>query len=71
MNDPAQISQEQAQAFMAEVERKHKEWLDRRLTRSEWLELLHRCQDGYASCLFVLEKIEHELEVKHIRRDQR
>jgi hypothetical protein len=29
-------------------------------TPSEWLELLHRCQDGYATCMFVYNEIENE-----------
>lgn len=29
-------------------------------TRAEWLDLLHRCQDGEASCMFVLKEFEKE-----------
>ena len=37
--------------------------INRLLTRSEMLELLHRCQNGEASCLYTLKVIEaHILE---------
>lgn len=31
-------------------------------SRAEWLDLLHRCQDGYASCAFVASAIEDEMD---------
>lgn len=30
--------------------------------RAEWLDLLHKCQNGEASCLFVLKEMEAEME---------
>jgi hypothetical protein len=33
-------------------------------SRSEWLELLHRLQNGDATCIFVLKEIEKELSIK-------
>ncbi len=36
-------------------------------TRAEWLDLLQRCQNGYATCLFVLRAIEEEQEALHAR----
>lgn len=30
--------------------------------RSEWLDLLHRCQNGEITCIFVLKEIEAEIE---------
>ena len=43
---------------------------DQPRTRSEWLDLLHRCQDGEASCLYVLKAIEAERDedVEEIKR---
>jgi hypothetical protein len=32
-------------------------------SRSEWLDLLHRLQNGDATCMFVLNEIEKELEM--------
>jgi hypothetical protein len=29
-------------------------------TRTEWLDLLHKCQNGDATCMFVLGEIERE-----------
>jgi hypothetical protein len=33
-------------------------------SRSEWLELLHKLQNGDATCMFVLKEIEKELNIK-------
>jgi len=30
--------------------------------RAEWLDLLHKCQNGEATCLFVLKEMESEIE---------
>ena len=30
--------------------------------RAEWLELLHKCQNGEATCLFVLKEMEAEMD---------
>lgn len=40
-------------------------------TRTEWLDLLHRCQDGHASCAFVASAIEDELSVLVAEIDRR
>lgn len=47
--------------FLAEKEAEHKAWLAKPLTSGEWLDLLMRCQNGQATCLFVLEKIEADI----------
>lgn len=47
---------------MAEQRRKHETWLAKPMGRSEWLDLLMRCQNGDCTCLFAMEKIEHELD---------
>jgi hypothetical protein len=39
-------------------------------TRTEWLDLLHKCQNGDASCMFVLREIERELDVLANLRDE-
>jgi len=54
--------EEKAKAFVIAEKLIHRRWLEKPLTRSGWLDLLHRCQDGNATCLYVLEKIEYELE---------
>lgn len=57
---PAAMTEEQCSAFMAEQERKHAEWLAQPMGRSELLDLLMRCQYGRCTCLYAMEKIEHE-----------
>lgn len=59
-NTPGIPNEENAQAFIAEKDRKHRQWLATPLSRAEWLDLLMRCQNGEATCLLVLEKIEAE-----------
>ncbi len=61
-NTPGIPNEEHAEAFMAEKRRKHDEWLAQPMGRSEWLELLMRCQNGDCTCMFAMEKIEHELD---------
>ena len=39
-------------------------------TRAEWLDLLHKCQNGDATCMFVLGEIERELDVLANLRDE-
>lgn len=52
------VSEDDAAAFMAGADRKHRDWLAQPLDKNGWLDLLMRCQNGYATCLYVLEKIE-------------
>ncbi len=59
-NTPGIPNEEHAEAFMAEKNREHAKWLATPLGRAGWLDLLMRCQNGEATCLFVLEKIEAE-----------
>lgn len=47
-------------AFFDEQMRKHAEFLATPLDKNEWIDLLMRYQAREASCLFVLEKIEHD-----------
>ena len=35
--------------------------------RAEWLDLLHKCQNGDATCLFVLKEMEAEMERENAR----
>ncbi len=58
-----EMTEEEATAFMAQKDKEHAEWLAKPLTRSQWLDLLMRCQSGEATCLYVLEKIEAESDV--------
>ncbi len=37
--------------------------LNRPMTRAEMLDLLHACQDGSASCLYVLKAFEAHIEM--------
>jgi hypothetical protein len=55
-------NEEHKEAFMAERRARHGAWLAQPMGRSEWLELLVRCQSGDCTCFFAMEKIEHELD---------
>jgi hypothetical protein len=39
-------------------------------TRTEWLDLLHKCQNGDSTCMFLLGEIERELDVLANLRDE-
>lgn len=57
------MTDKEASAIVDAHDKRHAAWLARPLTRSEWIELLLRCQDGQCTCMFVLEKIEREIEM--------
>ena len=59
----SELTPEKVDHILAEDEARHQAFMDKRLTFAEWVDLLHRCQDGHASCMYVAKKIEHELEV--------
>lgn len=54
------MNEEHAEAFIAEKAAAHKKWLETPLDPNGWLDLLMRCQNGQATCLYVLEKIQSE-----------
>lgn len=58
-----EMTDEEASAIVDAHDKRHAAWLARPLDRNEWIELLMRCQNGQCTCLFVLEKIEREIEM--------
>ncbi len=63
------ITPEEASRIVAADDARRKAFLDKELNLAEWVELLHRCQDGEASCMYVAHKIEHDLEREAKRRE--
>lgn len=66
------MTDEQAALYMAvkDRDREHAAWLAKPLSRAEWLDLLHRCQDGEASCMYVLKKIEADIDSAAVTRKE-
>jgi hypothetical protein len=56
-----EFTNEEADRIMAADDARRKAFLDKWLSFEEWMDLLHRCQDGFASCMYVAKKIEHDL----------